>query len=373
MSIKRTFLYVTVTFAVLAAGCGKTYMDQQREEARNRWSVSRAEMAARMAEGCLQRGEIGRAHQYIDDLVRSGAPYAPLYVLAARMAADKGDLDTARMYATSARTLDPKSAEARYVLGTIEQTLGRTDEALEGFTEAARLDPTQSRYVLAEAELLVAQDQAALAAENLADDANRMAGRPEIHAALGDVLMLLGQYEQAAGSLRIAVRLAPQRTDLKEQLATALYYSANYAEAESLLGDLAASQPDFAAGWLALMRADCLMAMGRPAQARGIYQSVAQARQDSVAPRLGLAKCDVLDGRVASARKFLEEILALDPRHAEANALMGYALWAEGRPGEAVPHLALALQDPNCAGRETVEQLLVKAQGASAAGPAAKD
>jgi len=42
---------------------------------------------------------------------------------------------------------------------------------------------------------------------------------------------------------------------------------------------------------------------------------------------------------------------------------MGYVLLAEGRPGEAAPHLTLALRDPQCAGRATVERLLAKANG----------
>lgn len=363
MRIKRALLYLAVTGLVLVVGCGPTYMDKQREEARHRWAVSRAEMATKMAEGCFQRGEMGRAHQYVDDLVRNGVPYAPLYVLAARLAADKGDLDAARMYADSARTLDPKSAEAHYVLGTIEQALGNTNFALTAFSEAVCLDPNQARYVLAEAELLVAQDQTERAVESLRDATQRMPGRAEVHAALGDVLMFLGKDEQAAGSLRIAVRLEPGRTDLQERLALALYHSGSYAEAESLLGDLALSQPDFAAGWLASMRADCLMAMGRTARAREVYLALSQTRRDSVGPLVGAAKCDILEGRLPSARKALEDTLAREPQHSEANALMGYVLLAEGRPGEAAPHLTLALRDPQCAGRATVERLLAKAQG----------
>jgi len=363
MQIKRAILYVAVMLAVLAAGCGQLQMDKNREEARQRWNVSRAEMVTRMADGYFQRGEMGRARQSVEDLLRANVPYCPLYILAARMEADKGDLDAARSFADHAVTLDPQSAEARYVLGTIEQTLGHSDRALYVFSEAVRLDPNQSRYVLAEAELQVAEGQPEAAVKCLREAVERMPGRAEVHTALGDVLAYQKRYSAATGSFRIAMRLEPQRIDIKERFARALYASGEYAEAETMLSELVLTQPDFAAGWIHSMRADCMLATGRVARAREIYQVQVQNSRTAVAPLVGLAKCDILDNRLPAARKQLEEALARQPLHAEANALMGYILLAEGRRGEATAHLDMALKDPSCTGRETVERLLAKARG----------
>jgi len=373
MQTKRAILCVAATMTVLAAGCGQTHIDKQREEARQRWGVSRADMVTRMAEGYFQRGEMGRARQSIEDLLRAGAPYAPLYALAARIEADKGDLDGARAFADHAVTLDPQSAEARYVLGTIEQTLGHTDRALYLFSEAVRLDPNQPRYALAHAEMQVAQGQPEEAVKGLREAAERMSGRAEVHAALGDVLAHQRRYSAAAGSFRIALRLEPNRTDLKERLARALYASGDYNEAEPLLADLALAQPDFASTWVHGMRADCLLATGRVKAAREIYLAQSQNSRAAVAARVGLAKCDILDNCLPSARKSLEEALSRQPQHAEANALMGYVLLAEGRPGEATAHLSMALRDPECAGRQTIERLLAKARSDHTEAPAAED
>jgi Tfp pilus assembly protein PilF len=372
MQIKRAILYVVVTLAVLTAGCGQLWMDKNREDARQRWGVSRAEMVTRMADGYFQRGEMGRAQQSIEDLLRAGVPYAPLYVLAARLDADKGDLDAAQSSAGHAVTLDPQSAEARYVLGTIEQTLGHSDRALYVFSEAVRLDPNQPRYVLAEAELQVAEGQPEAAVKGLREAVERMPGRGEVHAALGDVLALQKRYSAAAGSFRIALRLEPQRTDLKERLARALYASGEYAEAEPLLADLTLTQPDFASGWIHGMRAECMLATGRVKPAREIYLAQSHNSRTAVPPLVGMAKCDIMDNRLPSARKNLEEALTRQPQHAEANALMGYVLLTEGRSGEASAHLDMALRDPQCAGRETVERLLAMARGDRPAAPAAE-
>lgn len=363
MTSKRAILYIAVTVLVLASGCRQAYISQQRDEARQRWAVSRAEMVTKLAEGCYQRGEIGRAQQHLDEVINSGAPYAPLYTLAARMAIDKGNLDGARTFAENAKAIDPKSAEARYVLGTVEQMLGQADRALEEYSEASRLDPAQPKYVLAEAEMRVAAGQAEQAAQSLADAAGRMPGRTEVHAALGDVLARLNRHAGAAASYRTALRLEPDRPDIKERLAIALFSSGAYVEAEAALAELAPSGPDFATHWVQGMRGDCLIALRRLPEARALYQTLAHAQPDSAAPLVGLAKCDILDNRLPAAKALLEQALARSPRHAEASALLGYLLVAEGKPAEATPHLALALEDPKFADRAAAEHLLAKVQG----------
>ena len=366
MTIKRAILCVAVVALFLAAGCGPSRSARNREEAKGRWAASRAEMVTKLAEGCFQRGEFGRARQHLDELIKTAVPYAPTYILAARLAAEKGELDTARLYAESARILDPKSAEAGYVLGTIEQTLGHPERALAEFNEAARLDEKEPRYALAKVEMLVAKGDIEPAAKYLSEAIGRMPGRAEVHAALGDVLSVLGRYEQAAASYRQATRLDPQQTGLRDRLAVALFYSGAYAEAEPLLAEVAASEPDFSAGWALHMRAHCLLALGRVADARALYDAQRQAKPGAAAPLVGLAKCDILDNRLPSAQKYLEAAIAKEPLHSEANALMGYVLVAAGKMGEAQPHLKLALKDPACAGRATVERLLALAGGGEA-------
>ena len=373
MRIKRIVLYAAVACAMLAIGCGQTHSDRQRKEARDRWSTSRAEMATRLAEGCYQRGEYGRARQQIEEVLRNGgAPYAPLYLLAARLASEKGELDNARAFAENARAIDPKSAEACYVLGTIEQTLAHADRALAEYAEAAKLDPRQPRYGLAQAEMLVIAGRTDDAAKALTEAADAMPGQAEVQAALGDVLALQRRYGEAVARYRTALHLEPQRADTKEHLARALYYSGAYAEAEPMLAELAGASPDFASGWMLSMRADCLLALGRVPEARYLYQYETKARQGAAAPLVGLAKCDILQNHLTEARQALESALAREPKQAEANALVGYVLVALDRPDEAAGHLERALADPQCPSRAIVERLLARAQSgsAAAAGPA---
>jgi len=362
---KRILLYAAVTCVFLAAGCGQSKMNKDREEARQRWAESRAEMMLKLAEGAFEKGDFGRARQYAEEVIHAGAPYAPIYVLAARLAAEMKDTDQALDYAQAAKAIDPESPEARYVLGTIQQALGHERDALDEFAKAVELSPGVPRYALAEAEMLVAAGQADAAARCLAEAAGRMPGRADVHAALGDVLSFLGRHKEAAGSYQVALRLDPKEEGPKERLAMALFYSGACDEAERVLAELAESEPDFAAGWVHQMRADCLLALGRTGEARAFYERQTGGAAATSRSLVALAQCDIVEDRLASARTFLEKVLAARPQDAEANALMGYVLLAEGRPGEAASHLKLALKDPACGNRETVEWLLARAEGRS--------
>ena len=365
MRIRRMALGSAIICVFLLAGCGMLHSDKNRAEARQRWDQARAEMATKLAEGCYQRGEFGRAHQHIDELVNSGATYAPAYVLAARLAAQKGDLDKARELADGATTMDPKSAEAWYVLGTLEQALGYADRATDDFCEAVWLNPAEAKYVLAEAELLVAQGRAEEAAKDLGQAANRMPGRAELYAALGDVQAMLKRHDQAVGSYRTAIRLKSDMPAMKERLAAALFRSGAYTEAEPLLGELAHSEPEFVSGWVQQMWADCLLALGRVPEARALYEARRHLAPKTLAPLVGLAKCDILENRLTSACQWLESAMTIQPQDSETHALMGYVLVATGRPGEALAHLRLALENPVCEGRPTLERLLAKAEKAA--------
>ncbi len=357
---KKLLAVAVAVSVVLAAGC-EDHMQKKRQEARGRWAESRAEMLTRLATGCFKRGEMGRARDSVEEALTGAPKYAPLYILAARLAFERGELDEAAAYARNAKAIDPQSAAAEYVLGTTEQALGHLEAARDAFSEAVRLDPTSEAYVLAEAELLVACNQVTVAAERLQGAISRAPGRAASHLAYGDVLCMMEGYEEAIGSYRIAQRLDPKREDVADRIAVALFRSGAYAEAERTLADLAGSKTGTGSEWLRGMRAECLLALGRVAEARDQYAALMRDRSDSIELLIAMAKCDILEDRPGPARARLEVALARQPAHAEANALLGYLLVEGHRPGEAVSYLRLALEDPAFPYRKTVELLLSRA------------
>jgi len=368
MRVKRALIAAAVIAAILAAGCDD-YMARKRDEAHQRWAKSRADMVTTLAKRSYENGNFSRAREQLDPVLRAAEPYPPACVLAARIATDQGRLDEARDLARTAVDIKPDDAEAHYVLGTIEQALGHRAEALSAFAEAARLVPTDPRFPLAEAEMLVAGGRVADAVASLSAASDRMPGAAEIHAALADVLVREGRHREAADRYRVALRLNPENTAPTQRLAVALFRAGAYAEAEPILGELDASEPDTAGAWVRLMRADCLLALDRVDEARRLYQQGVDAAPDDMPARIGLARCDILAERLPEAQRSLEEVLVRQPRHPEANGLLGYVLMVTGRPGEAVPHLKLAVHTPAGRSRETIEQWLAYAEQAATRTP----
>lgn len=361
--IKRIAVGFVVACLVLAAGCeGDRQMQRNREQATDRWETSRGDMAYRLAKGCHDRGEIGAARRHVDDALRKGVRHAPLFALAARLALEEGEMGLAIRYAEAACQLDPDYADATYVLGTIEHAIGKDEQALRHFREASGQAPGESAYPLAEAELLVERDRPAEAADVLNRAIARMAGKAELHAGLGDVRAVQGRYPEAAESYRLAIRLDPSRGELRQRLASALFFAGAYDQAEPILAVLTEASSGDTAQWALRMRAECLMAMGRTEAARKVYKQLLRSEPEAVEPIVALAKCDLSAGRREDARVWIRRALAAERNHPEANALMGYLLVMEGRPAEAVPYLQRALHDPSLEGRETVEGLLARAR-----------
>jgi tetratricopeptide (TPR) repeat protein len=341
-------------------------MTRNRNEASGRWEESRGKMAVRLAEACFQRGEFDQAQNHVAQALKSGVRYAPLYVLAARLEAEKGQFDLAREYAETARAVDPQSPDAAYVLGTIEHALGQTDSAISRFHEASQLDPKRPAFALAEAELLVERGRAQQAEDLLNASVARMPGSAEVYSALGDVQITLERYAKAAESYHIALRLDPSRKEVKPRLASALFFAGAYDAAEPILAELVRSEPEFAGAWALQMWAECLMALGRVQEAREVYERLHRMDPQAVDPVVSLAKCDISAGQLGAARQQLQLALRASASHPEANALMGYLLMTEGHPQDAVPHLRVALRDPKLEGRSTVEALLDRAMRDSA-------
>ncbi|MGB2780816.1 MAG: tetratricopeptide repeat protein [Phycisphaerae bacterium] len=360
--MRRAAVFGVVAAVVLAAGCGPTQLEKTRAAARERWATSRAEIATKLAQGCFERGELGRARDHLQEALKGDPPYAPVYLLAARLAVEKGEFDDARRYAEAARALEPEAAEIWYVLGTVHQTFDQPEEALAAFTEAARLDPDNPAYALAQVEFLIRQGRVHEAEQRLGEAVGRTPGRAELQVALGDLLGLLGRHEESAGSYRIAMRLAPKRQDVAERLATALFLSGAYDEAEPLLENAAERDGKETPAWVLRMWGESLLATGRVREARPVLERVLEKDAGALGVHVALAKCDILENQPASARRRLDKVLSSAPDHAEANALMGLLLMHSGRAGEAVPHLRLALAAPDCGEREALERLLARAR-----------
>ena len=146
----------------------------------------------------------------------------------------------------AAIALDPKHAEAHYLLGLVRQNWGKWADARDSYAAALKLKP---RY--AEAQLGLAAVMTRLADETTLDAAiqacrkavalNPTEAEAHVHLATNEALK--GNFEAAAASYRTALRLRRDYPGARLGLAEALVQLRALDEAVPILQALAAAQP----------------------------------------------------------------------------------------------------------------------------------
>jgi tetratricopeptide (TPR) repeat protein len=141
-----------------------------------------------------------------------------------------------------------------------------------------------------------------------------------------------GQLEEAEAAFRRALKLKPVHVDALVNLAKTLEKREQLAEAAKLYERalaLAPRTPKLGANLAAVYRQ-----LGDAVRARDILQRCA-AGEDLA---MGLAECDLEEGRVASALERLAQAVAAHPEWVMARVSYAHLLLATGRRGEAWEH-----------------------------------
>lgn len=158
--------------------------------------------------------------------------------------------------------------------------------------------------------------------------------RPELRANLGSALILVGRYDEAIAELQAALEINPRS-------AQALY---NYGCALGGKGDLLGGiekveralaikpQDDRAHHELGAM----WMALNAPDEAAGPFAEAVRLNGDNARYRRDLAEALLRLGRIDPAEAQLRRAIRLAPRDAQAHNLLGIALMASGQLDSAV-------------------------------------
>jgi len=194
--------------------------------------------------------------------------------------------DGISLYTSSARSA-PRSARARFLLGTALQDLGRLDEAAGAYRAALEIAPDyiEARAALAEALGRRGRDEEGA---REAAEARRAAGRKAVARASG---------ARDAGTLL--------------SLAWALAATGSVAEADDEIRALEKRFPDDAR--VLFMRGQLLAATGRFEQALAVYGALGDRFPDSPAGMNGVASVHMMRGEDAEALAAVDEALRIDP------------------------------------------------------------
>jgi tetratricopeptide (TPR) repeat protein len=87
------------------------------------------------------------------------------------------------------------------------------------------------------------------------------------------------------------------------------------------------------------IKASALLELGKPEEARGIYERALRARNDMVWAKLGMAKCDQALGKLEEAKNIAMEVVAQNPQYILAYDLLAQLAEQQGNPQDALTAL----------------------------------
>jgi tetratricopeptide (TPR) repeat protein len=257
----------------------------------------------------------------------------------------RGDTAGAKAAYLEAVALDPRDAEARFLLGTLLLRLGDWPGAVDVFEQAKALRPqhVDTCFYLAQAYYL--DGRLGPATATIARAARLAPERADIAQKHGEYLCEGQSCKEGLISLQKAYRLDRDLPAIEFDLGMAYHKQAAVPEAQRYLELALRRDPDnlVAARFLA----DVLGRQDQWDKAKPLYDLVAAREPRNAWALYGVGRSWVAMGKPEAALEPLRAALAVDPAMAEAHFQLGQALRQLGRRDESLRELEIfkALRD----------------------------
>ena len=317
-------------------GCSGTKQPTQKEKAHQDWNRARANVMYGLAKDQYATGNFAPARKTTDDALRLDPENAPLLVMSAKLAIEEGNLDRADKDLAKARKNAPKNAEADYLSGIVNQRWQKPEVALEFYSAAADKETGELAYLLAKSEMLVFLGRSEEALRLLQSKVVYFESSAIIRDAVGQLLMQVKKYDEAAAILRQASILATTDIQIQEHLGFALYFAGRYAEAAETFKAVLKSEGYAKRADVHLAYGKSLVEIGRLRDGRAALETAGNLDESNPAVWVSLGRVAMQLGDDKRAEISLKRATATDPANAEARLLTGYLRLRQKKYNEAL-------------------------------------
>lgn len=311
--------------------------------ARDGPTLEAAEAVRREASAALQQGDLKKALQGYQELIRLRPSHAPAYVSLGFALGALGRIAEAEAALRRSLELDPSDFETHYFLGQNLEAQQLDGLALERYAASVELNPGFAHGWLALALLherasRVGDARRAAHAASIADPSMVEAWHAAARLALRD--------DDAPAALAATdrwLRIAPGAALGLGMRADALLRLRRPAEALTAADGALAAESSDPVLWDA--RASALLKLGRPQEAAAAGERALSLSQpaDLTGRELALAAALATDNRFEAALTMLDRVLSREPDHRDALHDRSLALLRLGRIDEALATLESAL------------------------------
>ncbi len=317
-----------------------------KEEAQQRMDGMKAATEFDMAQQQFLAGDLEKAAKTIDQSIAFNDSVARAHVLRGRIMLEQSRLESALQSFEHAASLDEEFADAYFYQGVVYERFSDPVGALEAYARAAKADPDNPQYVVAQAEMLIETGDLDAAEALLQPEQERFRHNAGVRQTLGHIAMMRNDHAGAAALFEEACLLAPDEPSLVEDLARAQIAAGDVGDAvrnlDRMLRQIDPSErPD-----LRHLQVQCLLQLDRPVEARSITQEMlaAPGGDTDIQAWLNLANAALILGDWHMVRQAAQRVLSLAPRSAEGYTFLALQQLETGRKEDAIASLTRAIE-----------------------------
>jgi putative PEP-CTERM system TPR-repeat lipoprotein len=290
-----------------------------------------------------RRGDGGGARDALHEVVRVIDPVpreivrkrAPQFLLLGGVAHySLGSAEKARSYLEDYLKIAPGHVGARRVLGAAYLELGDARSAISALEPARRAAPDDVEVLALLATAHIARREYQTATDYLERALKLSGGAPSVHATLGLSLLGIGQSELGVEHLQAAFKKDPGNPRAGIALSV-LYLKTGKPKQAAEVAEVVVKHDPKNPAMINLMGV-ARAAAGDHKGARAAYEQAARLEPGFVAPKLNLAKLDLSEDKLESARARLQALLKDRPKDTQAMYELAGAEVRAGRSDEAI-------------------------------------
>src|ERR1035437_9516564 len=151
----RTLILSAAVLGALAfAGCsGMKQHETMKVQQTTRWNLTRIAIMYQLAEQQYKVGDYDKCNETLKDAFGTKAQFAPIFILAAKVQIEQGNLEAAAEHLNHAIRINANEAEPYYLLGVLYQRWQKPEVAADYYKQAWSRKPGEARYMLATVEM----------------------------------------------------------------------------------------------------------------------------------------------------------------------------------------------------------------------------
>jgi tetratricopeptide (TPR) repeat protein len=322
-SILLSSLLASLSFSLVGCNGPTKAGKEARSAANERAQKATSVIVYDQARQSFESGQFDKALKEINEAIYR-TPNDPRYwALRGRILLETGRLELALADFTKSTEVEPKFAEGWYCQGIVHERWSADDKAIAAYSKAAETDPTKVAYLLAAAEVLVANRQYPEARAMLEPRLSYFENSAPMHQLLGQIAMLENEPALAATHYNRAMLIDPKQPMVLDNLVRAQFAAGQWNECLQNVRRLQREAVGGRTPERMRMEGRCLAMMGRTSDARVVFSELTRESPDDPQVWVDLAAVawDLGEyGRVATAAS---RLLRMAPDRYEGYVFQG--------------------------------------------------